>query len=469
MRNDESSLLLDRSLRDMLASGDEQSLDNDVNESCEMSNQQRVIELESQLLAATIALEGEQNEVSRLKCHVELLESEYDTQKTELNATKKTLNKHKTDIKQLMRDNDSLRREISRVTGIRKFTDDVPQNNICRVQLDAQTKFSEFREKITNIASSLIEALDCNSEQGPDLVHTTNSRSVSLDKDVSNSTVKTYRQAVLSRSPRNTHATTDQRSAGKRENASRHRPSTTALISNAPPSIPSPIGQPIPAVSLGARRQQAVGTARADVNRGDVSSHPPPNRRQEAASRRPSHSRPVSSRATAVIGTSLINGLGQNLNKLGIPATTFMYRGATVPVLQNRVKHILNCRNQPERIVLQCGGNDAEQQPAIVVSAHIETLVHDIKRLSPGSDILINKIPPRGRNQKVLNNVEKINSAPKRYQNDVVVQIIDICPKAFECYRKDLVHLNSKGSHVFATRLAEQLSNFSWWERKMWI
>ena len=172
--------------------------------------------------------------------------------------------------------------------------------------------------------------------------------------------------------------------------------------------------QPIPVVSLGARRQQAVGTAQADVNGGDVSSHPPPNRRQEAASRRPSHPRPVSSRGTAVIGTSMINGLGQQLNKLGIPATTFMYRGATVPVLQNRVQHILNCRNQPERIVLQCGGNDAEQQPAIVISARIETLVHDIKRLSPGSDILINKIPPRGRNQKVLNNIEKINSAQER-------------------------------------------------------
>ena len=40
MRIDESSLLMDRRLRDMLASGDEQSLDNDVNESCEMLNQQ---------------------------------------------------------------------------------------------------------------------------------------------------------------------------------------------------------------------------------------------------------------------------------------------------------------------------------------------------------------------------------------------------------------------------------------------
>ena len=57
---------MDRSLREMLASGDERSRDNGDNESYVMSNRQRVIELESQLLAAKIALEGEQNEVSCL-------------------------------------------------------------------------------------------------------------------------------------------------------------------------------------------------------------------------------------------------------------------------------------------------------------------------------------------------------------------------------------------------------------------
>ena len=111
-----------------------------------------------------------------------------------------------------------------------------------------------------------------------------------------------------------------------------------------------------------------------------------------------------------------------------------MYRGAMVPVLQNRVKHVLNSRNQPERIVLRCGGNDAERQPAAVVSARIETLVHDIKQpaavvsarietsvhdikhLCPISDILINKIPHRVCNQRVLNNIDRMNSAlDKRY------------------------------------------------------
>ena len=77
----------------MLASGDEQSRDNDVNESFEMLNQQRVIEHESQLLAAAIAVKEEHNAVSHLNCHDELLESKYDTLKIDFNATKMTLNK----------------------------------------------------------------------------------------------------------------------------------------------------------------------------------------------------------------------------------------------------------------------------------------------------------------------------------------------------------------------------------------
>ena len=78
----ESILLMDRSLRDMLASDDDRSHDDCANESA--VSQSRVTALESQLLAATIALEGERNEVSRLKCYVDLIEADCDTQKSEL-------------------------------------------------------------------------------------------------------------------------------------------------------------------------------------------------------------------------------------------------------------------------------------------------------------------------------------------------------------------------------------------------
>ena len=47
--------------------------------------QQRLTEAESQLVATMIALEGEQNEVTRLKAHAERLESEYSEQKSDGN------------------------------------------------------------------------------------------------------------------------------------------------------------------------------------------------------------------------------------------------------------------------------------------------------------------------------------------------------------------------------------------------
>ena len=122
------------------------------------------------------------------------------------------------------------------------------------------------------------------------------------------------------------------------------------------------------------------------------------------------------------------------------------------------------------RIVLQCGGNDAERQPAEVISARIESLVDDIRRLCPMSDILINKTQPRGNNPKVLNNINKLNaSLESRYNGDEHVQVIDVCPKAPELYRKDMVHFNSKGSFKYATQLADNLSSFHMWDNKMWI
>ena len=89
-----SLLLLDRSLREMLASSNKRSREDADNSDVNSSDpQQRLIEVESQLVATTIALEGEQNEVTRLKAHVELLESEYSEQKSELDNLRKTSNK----------------------------------------------------------------------------------------------------------------------------------------------------------------------------------------------------------------------------------------------------------------------------------------------------------------------------------------------------------------------------------------
>ena len=93
--------LLDRSLRDMLASGDEGSPEDPDSSDATTDHQQHVIEVESKLVATEIALEGEQNEVTRLKAHIELLESNYTEQKSELDNLRKILHKQKSEIKRL--------------------------------------------------------------------------------------------------------------------------------------------------------------------------------------------------------------------------------------------------------------------------------------------------------------------------------------------------------------------------------
>ena len=512
VNDDGVSFLSDRSLREMLASADERSREDADSSGDNIDHQQRLIEVESKLVATAIALEGEQDETTRLKAHIELLESEYSEQKSELDNLRKILGKQKSDLKRLYRDNDSLRREISRYSGIRKYTDganNIDTDNRDKLVNEMADAHAEFRDRITDITGLLVDALDTCPGDKSEFTCVTNKRGKSRARTAASqlSQSPTYSQVLsstmtspmqstsfqpttshqpvvarLSPASRQSTASRQPDSASRQTPASRqsqtsrqsltsHRPLTSqhSPASRQPASSSgNGMGQPIPVVQPGiGRPQTASNPIPSHVN---LNQHP---RHMAAEDRnsvpRPNH-HPATRDKTVVIGTSLINGLGQHLSNLGEEATTYMYRGATVPVIQNRIKHILNSRQQPERVVLQCGGNDAERQPAEVISTRIESLVHDIKRICPTSDIIINKVPPRGKNQKVLNNIKRLNSSLEyRYQGDENVQVIDVCPKAPQFYRKDLTHFNFRGSFQFAKQLSDHLSNFHWLDRRMWI
>ena len=87
--NDNEISLLDLSLREILASGDESPHGDNTDDTC--NHHQHIIKIESELVATRIALEGEKSEVARLKVLVELLEREYTLQICQLDGMKKTL------------------------------------------------------------------------------------------------------------------------------------------------------------------------------------------------------------------------------------------------------------------------------------------------------------------------------------------------------------------------------------------
>ena len=93
-----------------------------------------------------------------------------------------------------------------------------------------------------------------------------------------------------------------------------------------------------------------------------------------------------------------------------------------------------------------------------------------IKRLSQSSDIIINRVTPRGNNKKVIINMQRLSSClDQRFRADDHVHIVDVYPKSYHFYHGDLVHFNSRGSFLFAEQLADKLSNFYLLDRKMWI
>ena len=96
------------------------------------------------------------------------------------------------------------------------------------------------------------------------------------------------------------------------------------------------------------------------------------------------------SSGTVLIGTSLTRGVGAALHNHGIDVTTYTYAGTHIPHIRSRLKGIFNPSYQPQRVILQCGGNDLEAQPVDRVAFQFECLINDVRRLCPNARIIVN-------------------------------------------------------------------------------
>ena len=167
----------------------------------------------------------------------------------------------------------------------------------------------------------------------------------------------------------------------------------------------------------------------------------------------------------AVTGTSIIHGVGLGLNKRGVDALTFTYPGCEVPQITERISSILTKAYQPDTVVLQCGGNDLQynRSPAEVME-QIDILVKEVRRCRPGATVVVNKIPPRGRDDVLLQSISYVNNLISDMARDSKQSILclDPCPKMFKYYANDEIHLNRSGKRFFVYQLAKSLINFHW-------
>ena len=153
----------------------------------------------------------------------------------------------------------------------------------------------------------------------------------------------------------------------------------------------------------------------------------------------------------------LTRGVGEQLRKRGVDSTCFSYAGTQIPHIRSRVAHILNTHQQPANVILQCGGNDLEIQPAEKVIAHYESLVGIVRDCCPKSNIILSRVLYRRRGRNLNSKINCLNSyLESRGNRNDGISYVDACPPSLDMFKKDLVHFNVKGLKFYA----DKLSNF---------
>ena len=90
-------------------------------------------------------------------------------------------------------------------------------------------------------------------------------------------------------------------------------------------------------------------------------------------------------------------------------------------------------------------------------------LIREVKRCCPGAKVVINKIPPRGRNEQLMNIISMINTFTSNITRDKRhrVHCNDTCPTSFRFYQRDEIHLNNEGKKLYANAMYRVISNLT--------
>ena len=146
---------------------------------------------------------------------------------------------------------------------------------------------------------------------------------------------------------------------------------------------------------------------------------------------------------------------------MGISTECYTYAGCEIPHIRSRVRHVIPQPNKHSLCIIQAGGNDAERRPVQSVIAQYEGLIDEVRRCTPGTDIMISAIPPRRNNAMILNKIQQINThQQQKCSREQGLHFVRTHPDGAELYKDDLVHFNYRGAKVYAQRLASEIQGF---------
>ena len=412
----------ERSLSDMLASAySDSSTDPSGDMGHDTSDDKGLdpmIALELEIMASRVELDGIRREKSSLDTAVELLMEEIE-------GYKKVCNNQKQECKRMKNENDQLRREVSQYKGIRKYTEKPNEASVNKANdevLIAKAKLASLKESMIRIADDLINVID-----GDD------------DRDTTEYTTVTSR--------RRSHVN--------------FRSDDVMPTDDVPDSSPHVISVVTPSTMM---RDAAVD----GIRHGGPTARPPAvpvvtstRTYSQAVSARAQRPGTTEQKRPLIIGTSLTKGAGSRLHDRGVSAECYTYAGCEIPHIKDRIRHVISKPRQHSICVLQAGGNDAERRPVEHVISQYNALIDEVRRCTPGTDIMISAIPPRRNNTAIINKIESINAhLQQKCSIERGLHYVQVFPDQVKLYKKDKVHFNIRGANVYAMRLASAIKGF---------
>ena len=365
-------------------------------------------------------------ELARSKIYAEYLENEITSFKSErdvlhgeLARFSKSVEKYKKLNHKLTVENDRLKRNASKNSGVRRFTDiktvptqtdPTPASELQEATELAIAKYNSVCDHVTQIANNLLSTV--------------------ADAKVSLSSPAITTAPVVPPPASQNSAEQFQTVCDRRK---RHRPV---------------VPQRIPVINTTAQLHTPPSYAQAASSSTTQGRHRPG---QGTRSRR---------KKTIIIGSSLTDGLSAELNKHHIDSTTYIHRGGLLDDIRARVPNFFSSdiSKQPDKVVLLAGGNDAEASTADRTINAYDGLVRDVRKACPQAKIIISSIPPRKNNSIINGKIKEVNDYLRdrglRRDN---VQFVDAAPTNLDMFTYKKVHFNDSGKSEFVRRIKSYL------------
>ena len=176
--------------------------------------------------------------------------------------------------------------------------------------------------------------------------------------------------------------------------------------------------------------------------------------RNRTASRK-TPSRKEKTRVT-IVGSSMVRGLGTMVCSDTIAACCFTNPGCRTDDVKDRIHQMT--RPNDEVIVLACGTNNIPEDDVPTLTAKVDELIEDTRRMRPFAQIIVPEIPRRNDSAELNRKIDASNDSIERLCANYVNVHHMRQSFRYSDYSRDKLHLNWSGKEIYARNLRNKIA-----------